>query len=200
VRQPTCSNQDNPGIRQQENDRVVATSMVRVSHSSTSSHTLRPAMACHASGLRACIALHVHEQIYTGEWLEEGQSHVTWRGDEGVTRTRRDRGRPVAHAAGGAMDARGLDGLGQGHRRQDGGEPPGQHRRARPRRAEQEGVVVTTPTSSLTSRTPTGSRCPGPSTHGWGNRQGGGPGHESASSSILASCKSAVSKPSVNQP
>ena len=52
-------------------------------------------------------------------------------------------GRVVTHAvrspvqAGDAVDARGLNGLGEGHRRQDGGEPPGQHRRARPRGAEQ---------------------------------------------------------------
>jgi hypothetical protein len=37
------------------------------------------------------------------------------------------------------MDARGVDGFGQGHGRQDGGEPPGQHRPARSRGAEYGG-------------------------------------------------------------
>jgi hypothetical protein len=41
--------------------------------------------------------------------------------------------RAVAGEAGDAVDARGLDGFSQDHRRQDGGEPPGQHRLARPR-------------------------------------------------------------------
>jgi hypothetical protein len=40
-----------------------------------------------------------------------------------------------ASEAGDAMEARRLKGLGEGHRRQDGGEPPCQHRRARPRGA-----------------------------------------------------------------
>jgi hypothetical protein len=52
-----------------------------------------------------------------------------------------------AGEAGNAMDARGLNRLGEGHRRQDGGEPPCQHRRARPRGAEQEDVMVKTPAS-----------------------------------------------------
>jgi hypothetical protein len=43
------------------------------------------------------------------------------------------------------MEACRLDGFGQGHRRQDGGESPGQHRRAGPRGAEQEDVVRRTP-------------------------------------------------------
>jgi hypothetical protein len=46
------------------------------------------------------------------------------------------------------VDRRGLNRLGEGHRRQDGGEPPGQHRRARPRGAEQEDVMVRTPAST----------------------------------------------------
>jgi hypothetical protein len=48
-------------------------------------------------------------------------------------------------AAGDTVDARGLDGLSQDHGRQDGGEPPGQHGRARPRGSEQEDVVRRTP-------------------------------------------------------
>jgi hypothetical protein len=53
----------------------------------------------------------------------------------------------VAGEAGDAVEARGLKGLGQGHRRQDGGEPPGQQRLARPRGAEQEQMIVRTPAS-----------------------------------------------------
>jgi hypothetical protein len=48
------------------------------------------------------------------------------------------RRRVAAGAAGDTMGARGLNGLGEGHRRQDGGEPPGQHGLARPRRADEE--------------------------------------------------------------
>jgi hypothetical protein len=43
------------------------------------------------------------------------------------------------------MDACGLNGFGQGHRRQDGGESPCQHRLASPRGAEQEEIMVKTP-------------------------------------------------------
>jgi hypothetical protein len=59
-------------------------------------------------------------------------------------------GRVVTYAvrapkAGDTVDARGLNGLGEGHRRQDGGEPPGQHRLARPWRTKEEDIMVTTP-------------------------------------------------------
>jgi hypothetical protein len=40
----------------------------------------------------------------------------------------RDQGRPVAREAGDAVDARRLNGLGKGHRRQDDGQPPRQPR------------------------------------------------------------------------
>jgi hypothetical protein len=63
----------------------------------------------------------------------------------GAKRAGRNQRRAVAGAAGAAMDARGVDGLGEGHGRQDGGEPPGQPRRARPWRTEKEDVMVTTP-------------------------------------------------------
>jgi hypothetical protein len=53
----------------------------------------------------------------------------------------RDPRRAVAGAAGDAVNPRGLKGLGEGHGRQNGGEAPGQHRRARPRRAKEEDVV-----------------------------------------------------------
>jgi hypothetical protein len=40
--------------------------------------------------------------------------------------------------------AGGLDGLGEGHRRQDGGEPPCQHRLARPWGTKEEQIVSPT--------------------------------------------------------
>jgi hypothetical protein len=43
------------------------------------------------------------------------------------------------------MDTRRLDGLGEGHGWQDGGESPCQHRLARPRGAEQEDIMGRTP-------------------------------------------------------
>jgi hypothetical protein len=56
---------------------------------------------------------------------------------QGAARAGRDQGRAVARAASDTMDARGINGLSQGHGWQDGGESPGQHRRASPRGAEQ---------------------------------------------------------------
>jgi hypothetical protein len=47
------------------------------------------------------------------------------------------------------MDACGLNSFGQGQRRQDSGESPGQHRLASPRGAEQEHIMVRTPASAL---------------------------------------------------
>jgi hypothetical protein len=51
----------------------------------------------------------------------------------------------MAGEAGDGVNARGLERFSDGHRRQDGGESPCQHRLARPRGAEQEDVVVRTP-------------------------------------------------------
>jgi hypothetical protein len=65
----------------------------------------------------------------------------------GAKRARRDQCRAGAGAAGDAMEARRLKGFGEGHGRQDGGESPRQHRRARPRGAEQQEAVVSTPAS-----------------------------------------------------
>jgi hypothetical protein len=45
----------------------------------------------------------------------------------------RDKRRTVTGAAGDAVEARGLDGPGEGRRRPEGGGPLGQHRLARPR-------------------------------------------------------------------
>jgi hypothetical protein len=47
--------------------------------------------------------------------------------------------RAVTSEASDAGEARGLEGLGEGHRRQDGGEPPGQHGLA-PRRPREESI------------------------------------------------------------
>jgi hypothetical protein len=69
----------------------------------------------------------------------------------GAKRASRHQRGAVAGEAGNTMDACGLNGFGQGHRRQDGGESPCQHRLASPRGAEQEDVVVTTPASALPS-------------------------------------------------
>jgi hypothetical protein len=63
----------------------------------------------------------------------------------GATRPGRDHGRAGAGEAGDAVDACGLNGLGESHRRQDGGEPPGQPRLARPGWPQEEPIVVGTP-------------------------------------------------------
>jgi hypothetical protein len=63
-----------------------------------------------------------------------------------------DQRRAAAGAAGDAGDARGLQGFGQGYRRQEGGAPPGRHRLPHPRWTEEEDVVVRTPASDLVLR------------------------------------------------
>src|SRR5512132_3461043 len=78
------------------------------------------------------------------------QRHPRW-DDGGAARAGRDPRRAVAGEARDAVDTRGLNRLGEGHRRQDGGEPPCQHRLARPRGAEQEQIMVRTPASTLAS-------------------------------------------------
>jgi hypothetical protein len=60
------------------------------------------------------------------------QSHIGDRLVRGVKRTGRDHRRTVAREASDAVEACGLKGFGQRHRRQDGGEPPRQHRLACP--------------------------------------------------------------------
>ena len=69
----------------------------------------------------------------------------------GATRESRHQRGAVAGAAGDTMDACGLNGLGEGHRRQDGGESAGQHRLARPGRTKQKEIMVTTPASHFAS-------------------------------------------------
>jgi hypothetical protein len=74
----------------------------------------------------------------------------------GAKRAGRDQGRAGAGEPGDAMDASGLHGLGKGHGRQDGGEAPGQHGRARPGRANEKDVVGRMPASSSAPRAPLG--------------------------------------------
>jgi hypothetical protein len=64
--------------------------------------------------------------------------------------------RPIPGEPGGAVDARCLKGLGEGHRRQDSGEPPGQHRFARPRRSQKKQIMVRTPAYHFASPVPLG--------------------------------------------
>ena len=115
-------------------------------------------------------------------------------------RAGRDQRRAVAGEAGDAVDTRGLNGLGEGHRRQDGGESACQHRLARPWRTKEEDVMVRTPASPSASPVlwmPSATavdllwQCKSTARR---------PTHDNSSSSALASCRSAVSKPSVNQP
>jgi hypothetical protein len=92
-----------------------------------------------------------------GECIQEahamvGQRHVAWHRHvaptdqpcirEGMVgcarRAGRDPRRTVYGKAGDVVDARGLDGLSEGHRRQDGGEPPCQHRLPHPAGPEHE--------------------------------------------------------------
>jgi hypothetical protein len=58
----------------------------------------------------------------------------------------------VTRETGDTVDLRGLNGLGAGHGRQDGGQPARQPRRARPWMAEQEEVMVKAPASPAVSR------------------------------------------------
>jgi hypothetical protein len=131
----------------------------------------------------------------------------------GATRAGRDQRRAVARQAGDAVDTRGLDRFGQGHRRQDGGKAPCQHRLARPRRAEQEEIIDRTPASRSPSypqvavmSTPQDDMAVITHAHAAGaamlldNLQGWSSAQDSSSSKPLASWRSAVSKPSVNQP
>jgi hypothetical protein len=62
----------------------------------------------------------------------------------GATRTAGDQGRAVAGEASDVVEARSLDGLGQAHGREHGGEAAGQHRRARPHWSKHEDAMVNT--------------------------------------------------------
>ena len=56
-----------------------------------------------------------------------------------ATRPRGDQRCAVAGERRDVVDTRRLNGLGEGHGRQDGGEPPRRHRFARPRRSQEKG-------------------------------------------------------------
>jgi hypothetical protein len=107
---------------------------------------------------------------------------------------------PIAGEAGDAMKVRRFDGFGAHHRRQDGGEPPRQDRLTRSRGLEQEEVMVRMPASSSASPKPLGLRQPVQLTRSGSSGRCHGQDHDGSASSALASCRSAVSKPSVNQP
>src|SRR5262245_42416751 len=118
----------------------------------------------------------------------------------GAKRPGRDEHRAGAGEPGDAVDARGLKGLGESHRRQDGGEAPRQHRFARPRGAQEADVVGRTPASRsalprLQSEWPQWALT-GP----WNVAPYCRLGEDNSSSNAFASWRSAVSKPSVNQP
>ena len=63
----------------------------------------------------------------------------------GTTGASGDQDRAAGGPAGDTVEARGLEGVGQAHRRQDGGEPPRQPRLPRPRRAEHQEIWGRTP-------------------------------------------------------
>src|SRR5882724_3811404 len=112
----------------------------------------------------------------------------------------RDQRRAVAGEAGDAVDTSGLNRLGEGHRRQDGGESPCQHRLACPRGAEQEDIVVRTPACTSASAYVPGMPMPVPWPRSRSRSSGEDDNHVNASNNALASWRSTVSKPSVNQP
>ena len=63
----------------------------------------------------------------------------------GATRPRGDQGGAGAGAAGDARDAGGVEGFGEGHRGQDGGQPAGQPRLPRSGWTQEEHILGTTP-------------------------------------------------------
>jgi hypothetical protein len=73
------------------------------------------------------------------------QPHIGDRVVRGATRPRGDHGGALAGEAGDAVEAGGLEGFGEAHRGQDGGEPARQPRRPHPRWTEEEDMMVTTP-------------------------------------------------------
>jgi hypothetical protein len=76
----------------------------------------------------------------------------------GAAGARRDDGRAPAGHTGDAVDARGVEGFGQGHIRQNRGQSPCQPRVPRPGRSQEEHIMVRTPAlvsaSSESRRTP----------------------------------------------
>ena len=102
--------------------------------------------------------------------------------------------------------------VGRTHRRQDSGQLTRQHRLSHPRWAEEEDVVITTPASGSLSHPELAVMSPpqddgvvishpdtADATMPLDNLQAWSSAQDNSSSSALASCRSAVSKPSVNQ-
>jgi hypothetical protein len=82
---------------------------------------------------RECLPM-AHPQLSTRQrqLAAPDQPHIGNRAMRGATRAQRDHGRVAAGQAGDAGEARGLEGFGQHHRQQGGGEPSRQPRRPRP--------------------------------------------------------------------
>jgi hypothetical protein len=79
-----------------------------------------------------CVALDSGEQICTVGLAGGDESRLTWRAGGGATRVCRHARGAIAGEAGDAVDAGGLNGLGEGHRRQNGSEASGCPARAAP--------------------------------------------------------------------
>jgi hypothetical protein len=78
--------------------------------------------------------------------VEQGaESRLSRQCGGGVAQSGSDERGAVAGELGNTVDARDLNGLGEGHRRQDGGEAAGSHRLARPRRFQEQDVMGRTP-------------------------------------------------------
>jgi hypothetical protein len=72
-----------------------------------------------------CVALDSSEQICTVGLAGGDESRLTWRAGGGATRVCRHARGAIAGEAGDAVDTRGLNGLGEGHGRQNGSEASG---------------------------------------------------------------------------
>jgi hypothetical protein len=77
-----------------------------------------------------------------GDLPAADQAHVRDGVVRGAERARGDDRRAPAGEAGDAMDARGVEGFGEGHGRHDGGEPPRQPRFPSPRGAQEEVMII----------------------------------------------------------
>jgi hypothetical protein len=159
----SCGIEENRSTHQQQHAERVSAAVVRANHRGVKLQHLPTTTTCRTSSGRICAAAHIDEHVWTLKVAGGGvvtPALEMW--DGGATRPCRDSRRAIARAAGDAVEARGLDRLGQGHRWQIGGELPCQHRLASPRGAEYEDVVVRTPASPSASPTPTGCRRPAP--------------------------------------
>ncbi len=83
-----------------------------------------------------------------GQLAAADQPHIRDGVVRGPERARGDEGGAPTGEAGDAMDAGGLQGFCQAHRRQDGGEAPSQPRPARPLGAQKQEMIVRTRTTA----------------------------------------------------